>query len=249
MAIFKTTNLTSTNSPTIDSVIPCVQNSVTKQISILQIKNYLNDGTLRELSSGVAVECAPNPITENGSVSFYAPGLMSMYAGANDPAGWLICNGRTLNAESSPIYGNLYTVIGTKYGGTSRASFNLPNLTGKTVFGLDDMGSSASGRNSVSGSTTLGGTAGSETHSLTDAETPLVNHDHGTQYSSFFRYTGRIHQGNNTTSDQTVGVYSVPSGGFRCYGLTVTINSSTLSIGGSHQNLHPYLNLNWIIKI
>jgi microcystin-dependent protein len=245
MAIFKISSLTNTNSPTIDSVIPCVQNGVTKQISVLQIKNYLNDGTLRELSAGNGIRCSPNPITTTGSVSFYSPGLMSLYAGTSDPSGWMLCNGRSLVVST---YQDLFNKIGYRYGG-SGTNFNLPNMAGKAVFGLDDMGSTASGRVTASGSTTLGNSSGSATHALTDAQTPLVSHNHGIHYSNFNRNYGTSYQGNQNASTQENGVYSVPSGGFRCYGLTITINSSAALTGSAHENLPPYLNLNWIIKI
>lgn len=244
MAIFKISSLTSTNSPTLDSVIPCVQNGVTKQISVLQIKQYLDDGTLRELSAGNGVSCNPNPITTTGSVSFYSPGLMSLYAGSSDPSGWLICNGRSLVVAT---YQNLFNKIGYRYGGTG-VNFNIPNLTGKAVFGLDNMGSSASGRITNANATTLGGTAGSETVSLSDSETPLISHDHGVKYGTFYRQYGVNHQGGGTCGDPGYGIYSVPSGGFRCYGLSVSVNSSTFATGAAHENLAPYLNLNWIIK-
>jgi len=245
MAIFKISSLTNTNSPTIDSVIPCVQNGVTKQISVLQIKNYLNDGTLRELSAGDGLRCSPNPITATGSVSFYSPGLMSLYAGSSDPTGWMLCNGRSLVVAT---YQDLFNKIGYRYGG-SGLNFNIPNMAGKAVFGLDDMGSTASGRITDSGSTTLGNSSGSATHALTDAQTPLVSHNHGTHSSIFYRQYGTSYQGNQNAPGQETGVYSVPSGGFRCYGLSVTINSATPLTGSAHENLPPYLNLNWIIKI
>lgn len=244
MALFKISNLTTTTAPTVDSVVPCVQNGVTKQISVLQIKQYLNDGTLRELSSGTAVLCDPNPITTTGSVSFYSPGLMSLYAGSSDPSGWLICNGRSLVVAT---HQNLFNKIGYRYGGAG-VNFNIPDLSGKSVFGLDDMGLSPAGRITDSNGTLLGGTSGSSTHALTESETPLVSHTHGTYYGVFSRNYGTTHQGNNSVSSQENNVYSVPSGGFRCYGLTVNISSSVFANGSAHQNLPPYLNLNWIIK-
>jgi len=244
MPNFKITDLVTTNSPTVDSAIPCVQNGVTKQISVLQIKEYLDDGTLRELSSGDGYQCSPNPITATGTVSFYSPGLMSLYAGSTAPAGWLLCNGASVVVAT---YQDLFNKIGYTYGG-SEANFNLPNLVGKTVFGLDNMGSSAAGRVTTGTPTVLGATAGSEGHSLSIAETPLVAHDHGTHYSTFYRAYGQQFQGNNSASTQTFGVYSVPSGGFRCYGLNVSISGNSVANGDSHENLPPYLNLNWIIK-
>ena len=244
MPIFKITDLVTTNAPTVDSVTPCVQNNATKQLSILQIKQYLDDGTLRELSSGDGYQCNPNPITSTGSVSFYSPGLMSLYAGSSAPTGWLLCNGASVAVST---YQDLFNKIGYTYGGAG-ANFTLPNLSGKTVFGLDDMGTSASGRVTIGTPTVLGSTAGSDSHSLSISETPLVSHDHGTHYSNFTRQYGTTHQGNNASSTQENSVTSVPSGGFRCYGLTVTIGNTSVANGSTHENLPPYLNLNWIIK-
>jgi len=45
------------------------------------------------------------------------------------PTGFLLCNGATLNATTNPQYQELYNYITTLYGGTSQASFNVPNLT------------------------------------------------------------------------------------------------------------------------
>ena len=244
MPIFKISSLTTTNSPTIDSVVPCVQNGVTKQISVLQIKEYLNDGTLRELSSGNGFQCTPNPITTTGSISFYAPGLMSLYAGASAPTGWLLCNGTSVAVST---YQDLFNKIGYTYGG-SGANFNLPNLLGRAAFGLDNLGSTSAGRITQGTPTALGSTLGSAAHQLSFSETPLVSHDHGTHYANFTRQYGTTHQGNNSGSGQQDYVTSTPSGGFRCYGLTVSIGNSVVNTGSPHQNLPPYLNLNWIIK-
>jgi len=244
MPSFKITDLVTTNSPTVDSVIPCVQNGVTKQISVLQIKEYLDDGTLRELSSGDGYQCNPNPITTTGTVSFYSPGLMSLYAGSTAPTGWLLCNGASVVVAA---YQDLFNKIGYTYGG-SGANFNLPNLTGKTVFGLDDMGTSPAGRVTIGTPTVLGSASGAASHALSISETPLVSHDHGTHYSTFYRQYGTNHQGNQSAPSQENGVYSVPSGGFRCYGLNVSVANTSISNGDAHENLPPYLNLNWIIK-
>jgi len=244
MPNFKISDLVTTNNPTPDSVIPCVQNGVTKQISILQIKQFLDDGTLKELSSGDGYQCIPNPITTTGTVSFYSPGLMSLYAGSSAPSGWLICNGASLVVAN---YQDLFNKILYTYGG-SGSNFNLPNLSGKTVFGLDDMGTSAAGRVTTGTPTVLGTLAGSETHSLSISETPLISHDHGIQYSTFNRAYGTTYQGNNNSAGQQQGVYSVASGGFRCYGLTVSVANTSVASGNAHENLPPYLNLNWIIK-
>ncbi len=55
MPNFKVTNLTTANAVAEDSVLPCLQNGVTKQISVLQIKNFFDDGTVTQISSGEAM--------------------------------------------------------------------------------------------------------------------------------------------------------------------------------------------------
>lgn len=248
MPIFKITDLVTTNSPTIDSVIPCVQNGVTKQISILQIKEYLDDGSLRELSSGDGCQCTPNPITTTGSVSFYSPGLMSLYAGSSAPAGWLLCDGSSVAVAT---YQDLFNKVGYTYGGAG-ANFNLPNLSGRSVFGLDDMGVSASGRVTASGATTLGATAGSADHTLTSDQTPLVSHTHGVT-GSFYVVANPDRTGNNQAlyTGYPRRNFSTSSGGCSTT-LSLSIETSTSASGmsatQSHPNLPPFMLLNWIIK-
>lgn len=62
-------------------------------------------------------------------------GAVNAFAGANAPDGYLICNG---GAISRSIYSDLYEAIGTTYGtGDGSTTFNLPDLRGEFVRGLD----------------------------------------------------------------------------------------------------------------
>ena len=249
MPNFKVTNLTTSNSVAEDSVFPCLQNGVTKQISVLQIKNYLDDGTVTQIFSGEAIQCSPNPITSNGSISFSSPGLMSLYAGSSDPNGWFICDGRSLPVGQ---YSNLWGSIGYTYGG-SGASFNIPNLVGRSVFGLDNMGLGEAGRVTVAGSSTLGQTAGSRQHTLSADQTPLVSHTH--VFSGSFNFNADPKRTGNNNSHATGfprSSFNTSSGGANT-SLTLSINNSSSATGAvapeAHPNLPPFLLLNWIIKI
>jgi microcystin-dependent protein len=97
-------------------------------------------------------------------------GLMQ-FAGSVAPARWLMCFGQAI---SRTTYALLFGVIGTTYGaGDGSTTFNVPDLRGRTMFGLDNMGGTAAGRvTSASGTpgTTLGGVGGSEL---------LQSHGHG----------------------------------------------------------------------
>ena len=60
-------------------------------------------------------------------------GVISMFAGSTAPTGTLICNGA---AVSRTTYAALYAVIGTTYGvGDNTTTFNLPNLEGRVPVG------------------------------------------------------------------------------------------------------------------
>ena len=60
-------------------------------------------------------------------------GSIIAYGGTSAPDGYLVCNG---SAVSRTTYSELFEVIGTGFGsGDSSTTFNLPNLTSKTLWG------------------------------------------------------------------------------------------------------------------
>lgn len=62
-------------------------------------------------------------------------GVVKMFAGSTAPNGYLICDGSAVSRET---YSDLFDVIGTTYGsGDESTTFNLPNLKGKVVTGVD----------------------------------------------------------------------------------------------------------------
>jgi microcystin-dependent protein len=95
-------------------------------------------------------------------------GSIQMWAGNFDPPTvggvqyWMVCNGRSLLVSSFPA---LNAAIGTLYGG-SGGNFNIPNLQGRTVVGID--GSSLFG--------SPGAISGELTHTLSVTEMPNHNH-------------------------------------------------------------------------
>lgn len=74
--------------------------------------------------------------TEDGRVvSQFSPvGLVSPYAGASAPSGWLLCDG---SAVSRTTYADLYAEIGEDFGaGNGTTTFNLPDLRGRFPLGV-----------------------------------------------------------------------------------------------------------------
>jgi microcystin-dependent protein len=71
----------------------------------------------------------------------------------------------------------LFAVVSTTYGvGDGTTTFNLPDLRGRGIAGADNMGGTGSGRLSLAN--TLGTTGGSETVTLTAAQSGVPAHQH-----------------------------------------------------------------------
>jgi microcystin-dependent protein len=60
-------------------------------------------------------------------------GMISIHAGSSAPTGWLLCDG---TSYASASYASLFGVVGYTFGG-SGANFNVPNLKGRVVVGID----------------------------------------------------------------------------------------------------------------
>jgi microcystin-dependent protein len=103
-------------------------------------------------------------------------GTVLDFAGGTAPSGYLLCNGQYV---SKATYSILFSVIGSTYG-DSGGNFAVPDLRGRLVAGLDNMGGAAAGRLTGWASippTTLGGAGGAEYHVLGVNE--LAVHSHG----------------------------------------------------------------------
>jgi microcystin-dependent protein len=152
------------------------------------------------------------------------PGSIVMYAGMTGtiPTGWLACDG---SAISRSTYTPLYNVIGVIYGnGDGTTTFNLPNLQGRVPIGPGTAVGAA-------GATTknLAQIGGEETHTLTAAEIPPHTH-------SFFQYLF----GGGPTVQTLFGNGGTPS-------INTTDTGAGL-LGVPHNNLQPFIVLNYIIK-
>lgn len=150
-------------------------------------------------------------------------GTIKMFAGSTAPTGYLICDG---SAKSRTTYSELFSTIGTTYGsGNGSTTFNIPNLKGKVAVGLDSNDTAFD---------LLGETGGEKTHTLTVDEMP--NHSHKNEH-----YVVGANALNYSDWETNVA-----NGNGDSYKATAYTNSE----GGSqpHNNLQPYIVLNYIIK-
>jgi len=148
-------------------------------------------------------------------------GSMVLWTTDTPPTGWLLCYGQEV---SRTTYADLFAVISTTFGtGDGSTTFNLPDLRGRFPLGQDDMGGSSANRVTASQADSLGGASGAETHTLTIAEMPSHTHTES-GWSEEYGYMG-------------------PGSGY-----PATVNTGATGGGGAHNNMPPYLTVNYIIK-
>lgn len=108
------------------------------------------------------------------SAGVIPPGAVFPYAAASAPTGYLLCYGQAVSRET---YSDLFTVISTTYGvGDGSTTFNVPDLRGRVVAALDNLGGSSANIVTDADADTLGGTDGEEDHTLTVDEMPAHTH-------------------------------------------------------------------------
>lgn len=164
-----------------------------------------------------------------GAVGEMPIGAMLPYAGSSAPTHWLLCNGQAI---SRTTYAALFAVLGTTYGlGNGSTTFNLPDMRGRLAVGLDNMGGVGSAnRITATAADTLGGSGGSETHTLSTAQLPAHNHS----LTYYANGTG----GGSTGVEYTTNAYT-PSSSF---------NTGNTGSGSAVNHMNPWLALNWIIR-
>jgi microcystin-dependent protein len=167
-------------------------------------------------------------------------GVISQFAGATAPSGYLLCNG---TAVSRTTYSSLFANIGTAYGaGNGTTTFNLPNFQGRVPVGV---GTAPSG-NGVAAKA-LAATGGDETVVLTIPQMP--SHSHTQDPHSHRQTIGNVDDGNWTGA----AFQNPPADGPNAFYTgsatenTTAINQNTGG-GQAHNNLQPYLVVNYIIK-
>ena len=208
---------------------------------------------------------------KNTSSIYYPPGSVTTCATSYAPVGWVICDGGTLDGTDMK-YTNLWTVLGTTYGGSNQSSFRVPNLGGRTV----------AGRKSSFAGTGLDGPAGSWTGStsttLTSAQTGIKSHYHGVtdpghgsahtinSYVTIHKHTQQYIIVYWDTKNADRDFYAANGNNPSVYSSTYTnislslngvSNLTSLSINNnasanastSHTNIQPSLSLNYIIKL
>ena len=166
-------------------------------------------------------------------------GTIVPFAGTTIPSGYMACDG---SAISRTTYAELYNAIGTTYGsGNGTSTFNLPDLNGRFLLGLNS-------------SHALASTGGAETVTLTKEQIPSHNHtaslNNDGSHTHLFWFGGanggnggQIACGNGRWGQDKGG--DISSGGHNHGGITVGNTGG----GQAHENMPPFLATYYIIKV
>ena len=155
-------------------------------------------------------------------------GAIFLFAGNFAPRGYALCQGQTLSIDQNTA---LFSLLGTTYGGNGTTTFALPDLRGRAAL--------SAGQAPGGSAYTLGEQGGTETVTLLTNQMPQHNHT--------------IAANTQEQSNVATNNYLASSGAYAPSATTgTTLNPAAVSeVGGNqpHNNLQPYLTLNYIIAL
>lgn len=117
----------------------------------------------------------------------FVTGMIMPYAGAianqaASPSGWLLCDG---SEQDASVYAALKALLTTTYGtytngsgGSGTSHFRLPDLRGRVIAALDNMGGGSANKITSPEGDQLGNVLGTEEHTLTAAQSGIPAHGH-----------------------------------------------------------------------
>lgn len=165
-------------------------------------------------------------------------GEIRIFAGNYTPMQWAMCNGQSMNLQQNQA---LFSLIGTTFGGDGVNTFNLPDLRGRVVMG-QGQGTGLTNR-------VLGQTGGTETVTLTEAQTPAHTHNFQVSVAPAPATTSPANAYFGKSSNSTTVLYT-PNNATNLKKLV--LDAATVNYAGgnqAHSNTMPCQVLTYIIAL
>jgi microcystin-dependent protein len=157
-------------------------------------------------------------------------GTLVPYIGSTAPEGWVLCSGQEIDKDASPHLAKLVALLrqeGFSAPGSPDSKAFLPDMRGRMPLGLDNIGGTEVGRITQPAGKMIGGSGGEEVHLLSINEMPKHSHTYtALLYSSSNRYAWGVND-----MSQYDYIKTGEAGGDQ-----------------SHNNMPPYLAMNYIVK-
>lgn len=153
------------------------------------------------------------------------------------PRGWALAAGQLMAISQNTA---LFSLLGTTYGGDGKSTFALPNLQGNMAIG--------SGQGPGLPDYSLGETGGSPSITLLTTEMP--QHTHVMGCFDGRSVTGQVSAPSNAVLSVTGG--ASPANVYLTGQANAQLAFQAISVAGGsqpHNNMMPYLGINWIIAL
>ncbi len=161
-------------------------------------------------------------------------GEIRVFAGNFAPRGWAFCNGDLMSIAQNTA---LFSILGTMYGGDGKNTFALPNLMGRAPMGQ--------GRGPGLTDRRVGAMVGSSEVTLIEPEIPAHNH-----HANAIQAPGELLDPTDNFWSETQPGRSGEQESVYAATPTTSMSPMVLSTAGAtqpHNNMQPYLAMNFII--
>ena len=167
-------------------------------------------------------------------------GAISPYSGSTDPTdpAYLIADGRAISRAN---YADYFAQVATTYGvGDNSTTFNIPNLKGKVPVGRD------AGQVEFD---VLGENGGFKTHTLDTTQIPSHSHPNSLNGETWWPWVGHVYGNYEQSMGYKPGWNAFDGSGAEAVTNHVGISNAAAGGGLAHNNLQPYVVLNYIVRV
>ena len=166
-------------------------------------------------------------------------GQITLFPYTFAPRNWALCQGQLLPISQ---YTALFSLLGVQFGGNGTSNFALPDFRGRVPVGQ--------GQGPGLSPTVIGETTGVETVVLAQGQNAVHSHTFPAHAAPA---TTNAPSGAAVAEGQTAGRGGGPVNTYGPPGVPVSLAAAQLgpAVGGNqpHNNLQPYLTLNWCIAL